>query len=267
MTTAALAYRHVSPAVRSKVDELLTHHPAAQKWDADRLKHRSHLEPGLYRFLRASVWPDDIKRKKGWPNHGSWHYADLPITGPDSPPLPDPHPEHHVLAALAENEAILRDQSASPEDRAIALSWVIHLVGDLHQPLHCATAVTAVHPEGDKGGNETFILIDGRRVKLHEFWDSLMGKSRKPEDGIKDATEFEHAARSDLHGGDATVWCEESRRLAQTVAYPKSFWSTPGVDVSVESGYVDAAKSVAQRRMLDGGRRLAQTIDHALTSL
>ena len=138
------------------MDELLTHHPAAVKWDADRDKHRSHLEPGLYRFLLASVWPDDIKRKKGMPNHGSWHYADLPITGPDSGPLPDPHPEHHVLAGLAENERVLQDSSASLEDRAVALSWVIHLVGDIHQPMHCATAVTAAHPDGDKGVNTDF---------------------------------------------------------------------------------------------------------------
>lgn len=94
MTTAALAYRQLSPGARSKVDELLTHHPAAVKRDFDREKHHSLLEPGLYGFLRASTWPDDIKRQEGLPSTRSWQ--DSPRTRPSSET--DAHPRRIALS-------------------------------------------------------------------------------------------------------------------------------------------------------------------------
>jgi len=71
---------------------------------------------------------------------------------PDSSkPLP-PRP-NNILTAIPENEKILR--TAAPGDkRAIALTWVFHLIGDIHKPLHTVQLFTREYPNGDRGGNE-----------------------------------------------------------------------------------------------------------------
>jgi hypothetical protein len=256
MTAAAIAYRRLPPATKVTVDELLTHHPAAAKWDADRAKHEGALEPGLDRFLRASTWPDAIKFKKGVNSHASWHYTDYPLRGPASP-FEASLDKHDLLEGMRENESVLRDASASPEARAVALSWLIHLIGDLHQPLHCATLVNAAHPTGDGGGNDTVIVIDGRHLKLHTFWDGLLGKSRKPSDAQRLAVELEAARAGPIPAGfDARAWTLEARTIAQTVAYPRAVWDADNA-VEVDEGYIKSVRVIAEQQVALAGRRLA----------
>ncbi len=262
MITAGIAYRQLSPEARKDVDELLSHHPEATSWEDDRQQAGSPLDPGQYRFLRASTWPDEIKRKPGWPNHASWHFADYPLRGPDAPPSPDPA-HHDILVGLAQSEQLVMDSGAASEDRAVALAYVIHLIGDLHQPLHCATAVTALHPgpKGDAGGNETHVRIDSRRtVVLHALWDDLLGKSRRPAEAWHEALQLP-AQRSDVKissDGSEEDWSFESRRLAQTVAYPGQVWTATGDGpLPVDDDYLQRANATAERQMLVGGARLA----------
>lgn len=263
MTVAAIAYRQLSPADRATVDELLQHHPAAAAWDADRVKHHSTLEAGKYRFLRASKWPDDVKRKRGWPNRSSWHYADFAMIGPSSPMGEDPGAKHNILVGLRESEATLQDARAGPEERAIALSWLLHLVGDLHQPLHCASAVTKVHPDGDRGGNETLVEIRGHGVKLHVVWDDLLGKSKDPDDADDQAVELlqRMPAAGVKAGGSELEWARESWRLAQETAYLAGTWTaTNDAAIPVSQAYLVAAKAAGERQAVAGGVRLAEVL-------
>jgi len=98
MVTAAVAYRQLSAAERANVDAVLAHLPEAARWEADRARYDSTLAAGEYRFLRASKWPDEIKRKRGWPNRASWHYANYPVNGPHSAMADDPGAKHNILS-------------------------------------------------------------------------------------------------------------------------------------------------------------------------
>ena len=214
------------------------------------------MEPGLYRFLRASSWPDAIKRKAGWPNRSSWHYIDYPLRSATSP-VESSADKHDILFGLADSEATLRDAQASPADKAIALAWVIHLVGDVHQPLHCATAITPAHPAGDRGGNDTKIQIGGdRTVSLHQFWDDLLGKSRDPDAAAHAAVLLlqTHSTKAVDASGDAKSWALESRQLAQTVAYPAVTWLEGKDSRTLLQGSSSAVDGDPLQNLLNGGR-------------
>jgi hypothetical protein len=123
--------------------------------------------------------------------------------------------------------------------RTQALRFIIHLVGDIHQPLHCATRVTEQFPDGDRGGNSLMVRLvgtDGRakKVKLHSYWDGGIddfpkaGSSFAPSSlaGIDPVAERVIAEFPDSDpewkvGGpfDFEGWAKKSTDLAQSVAY------------------------------------------------
>ena len=128
---------------------------------------------------QAAIWPDLARGLKGPGmrreyHHRSWHFIDLPdfLTPADEQALkdqiknhinlsfevpsdPDAQKSMNIMQAIAHSRSILFDPQAKPQDRALHLSWLIHLVGDLHQPLH-TTALFSRHlfPVGDQGGNK-----------------------------------------------------------------------------------------------------------------
>jgi hypothetical protein len=266
MVTAAVAYRELPANEKTKVNTLLEHHPDVERWDADRVRYGSTLDPGEYRFLRAAKWPDEIKGERGWPNRSSWHFANFGVTGPDSAIGDDPGARHDILVGLRESEETLWDRRTSPADRAIALSFVIHLLGDLHQPLHCATAITPAHPwpKGDEGGNTTMIRIDGHSpIRLHAFWDDLSGTSKDPDDADRQALVLLSRISASTGNSDGTDadWARESWRLAQSVAYPAGTWTAHGDEpITVDETYINRAKSTGEIQMVVAGVRLASVL-------
>jgi len=115
-------------------------------------------------FMLAPRWADDIRTLDRAQHRGPWHYINWPFK-PDSEPesvgtkLPQ---RINILTALAENERIVRTV-VEPEKKAIALTWLFHLVGDLHQPLHTIQIFTKEYPLGDRGGKICVrVSVDGR---------------------------------------------------------------------------------------------------------
>jgi hypothetical protein len=113
----------------------------------------------------ASLRPTDAQGLE------TWHYIDYALKPPTFAFEPQPNPDDDALFGIEESEKTLSDRTAPAEERAVALSWLIHLVGDIHQPLHCASLFTEAYPRGDRGGNEFFVMPASRGIKLHSFWD------------------------------------------------------------------------------------------------
>jgi len=84
----------------------------------------------------------------------------------------------NILTALAENESVVKNGN-DPERKAIALAWLFHLVGDIHQPLHTAQLFTTDYPKGDRGGNEICVRVKEAEqpMDLHRFWDGVITSS------------------------------------------------------------------------------------------
>jgi hypothetical protein len=134
---AAEAYCQLPSPLQKKVTEILKAHPDYQKWEKSFASESGNLDLPTFIFMRSSTWADEIRRGKSPYNHPKWHYVDYPLNPPKFPLEPGPDPTDDILYGIGQCEKILADTKATPEERAVYLSWLIHLIGDMHQPLHC----------------------------------------------------------------------------------------------------------------------------------
>jgi hypothetical protein len=221
---AAIADQNVSGLTRARIREIL----------------------GTESLDEAATWPDEMRSDPDpfWQKTASpWHYVTIAGKEYDVPP-----PEGDALTALRHFTAVLRDPSASLRDRQLALRFVVHLVGDLHQPLHVGKGT-------DKGGNDVKVTFDGRPTNLHAVWDS----------GLVDEEQLsfsEYAARLERRmmpeqivawwDPDPMVWVRESAAIRDTIypADPKLGWS-----------YSYQMQPIVRQRLSQGGVRLAAYLD------
>jgi S1/P1 Nuclease len=265
---AAEAYRLLPPNLQKRVTEILKAHPDYQKWQASFTADNPSLDSATFIFMRSSTWPDEIRRVGGQYDHPKWHYVDYPLKPAKFPVEPGPDPADDILYGIARCEKTLSGRKATAEERAVHLSWLIHLIGDLHQPLHCSSLVTGVYPEGDKGGNFFYIKPASRGISLHSFWDGLLGTSGKP------GAHFNYAIQNEAEHPKKTLkelrkaktpkkWSLESRAIAVEKAYLHGGLKG-GTDretaVELPEGYTKAAKVVAERQAALAGYRLAAEI-------
>jgi S1/P1 Nuclease len=184
--------------------------------------------------------------------------------------------EHPDL--LAENESTVKNDS-DPQRKAIALAWLFHLVGDIHQPLHTAQLFTVDYPQGDRGGNEICVRVkqDRQPMDLHRFWDGVITSSqnltrlRNQATALRNRQEFQRSQLTELASTRFELWAKESFEIAAKIAYrndgrigmPKAgamdctmVTAAPVLPV----GYVVNASRIADRRMILAGYRLADLI-------
>ncbi|MEJ0000781.1 MAG: S1/P1 nuclease [Verrucomicrobiota bacterium] len=167
---ATVAYAHLNPKARAAVDQL-----------APQMKN-----PDLtYDAVTIACWMDDIKHNPAMPYHGeflSWHYIDIPINDPGHlPPFNpgDDNPVHGDIVQALKRVQVVLEGGTDPylTSPALALAMAEHLLGDLEQPLHCATRVLPAAPghpaHDDRGGNDER-LVNGPpgdpKANLHAFW-------------------------------------------------------------------------------------------------
>lgn len=271
MVIASMTYDQLSPETRSRWAALLRQHPDFAKWEAAAPKGQPDFDEGRYLFMRASTWPDDI-RKTGNPfDHPVWHYVDYPLIAPDFPEEPAPTGTEDVLFGIARCETVLVDAKTPDGDRAAYLSWLIHLVGDLQQPLHCAALVTPEYPGpgGDRGGNLFYVSVGGAPINLHWFWDCLPGTTLDSQEllekGRQLSSKFPRGALPELETArDPKAWSLEGRALCLEAVYRNG--ALVGArqagpdDPGLPAGYLAAAHAVAERRLAVAADRLADIL-------
>jgi hypothetical protein len=291
---ALIAWADLTPAARARVSSLLAKHP---RYDEDLLAGFDAAagadEKSRHAFAIAATWPD-IVRNKQHPMHAEhdhpvWHYIDLPFAIGDvavpEKKAGDAKGPRDVVAALAQVAAAVRDDHAAAADRAIALCWVLHLIGDVHQPLHACEFYSPQFPKGDQGGNAIRVLRDppytSSEMNLHLLWDSLPGnyKADRTIDELASGLRADPAfAREKLRPAlgerDFGAWAKESHALAVEYAYldgrlvggeahaPRGEGHTPVP--GVPEGYVEKAEKVAMRQVVLAGYRLADFLNAAL---
>lgn len=244
---ALVASAGLSPEAREKVTEILSHHP---------FEEARELEG-------ASVWSDHVRQHPEY-HRGSWHYGNEPIFLDGY--VGEAVDGGEVVEAIEKNIAILSDPAASKEDRAIALAWIVHCVGDIHQPLHAANGFSPETPEGDRGGNEFFVSYNGQETNLHRFWDSVGGRfweGDRGEDLKAVAAELSISYPRDgmVEKSDPNLWLHESHILARYLAYPQATRQQ-----SLSESYVRMAQSISEQRLALAGHRLAAVLERLLVS-
>ena len=116
-------------------------------------------------LAEVSNWADFIKGDPQWAHTKPWHFVDIP-DGEDYSTIEHSH-DGDIVAAITEMVKVIKSRSAKPMEKENALKFIVHFVGDIHQPLHVG------RPE-DRGGNDVQIVFEGRKSNLHALWDSLM---------------------------------------------------------------------------------------------
>lgn len=157
-----------------------------------------------------------------------------------------------VVGAIERYGAVLADRGRSDASRREALKFLVHFLGDVHQPLHAGY-------RNDRGGNRFQVSIDGQGSNLHAVWDSRLVQSREPADRDR-ARHAPPALQSSPLQTMAPTWASESCRLTDTDGlYPQR----PG---RLPDGYIERFRSLASERISLAGHRLAATLNRLLTN-
>ena len=271
MIVASLSYDQMSKELREKSVGVLKQHPDFVKWQEAAPVGDPGFDLGRYLFMRASNWPDEIRRTGSIYDHPVWHYIDYPLVMPNFPMEPAPTGTEDVLFGLATSEKTLANASAQPVERAAALSWLIHLAGDIQQPLHCATLIGGVYvkPQGDRGGNTFFVNVAGNSINLHSLWDGLPGNVHDMRELTAQANalekQFPRTALPELiQASTPLAWSLEGRLLAIDAVYLhgrlQGAHEPNLLPPPLPAGYITAAKALAERRLALGGYRLADEL-------
>jgi hypothetical protein len=157
----------------------------------------------------------------------------------------------------------LASPTASDELKSYDLVWLIHLVGDVHQPLHATSRFTQDLPDGDSGGNKVALCERPCHDELHAFWDNVLGTGTKPATAIKAATIISAADPTASAVQDEGKWIDESVSAAKKAVYAPPVGVGAG-PFTLDANYKVAAKKLAKKRIALAGARLAGLLNDAL---
>lgn len=276
-TTGAIAEADLArrdPAALAALVALARSHPDYPLFD----RAAADLDPATRQralFEWLARWPDDIR--KGPEDRPRWHYLLRVVHGRT---WLWPVRNGEANAGFAYNYSVLSDACARPADRAKAIGWLIHIVGDNQQPLHGGHQMTAPFPATDRAGELAFVrrTPDGEPTNLHQYWDKIVERSgaRLPA-GQSDwagaiAAEWPRGRLPELDrkGYPQALfdsWLVETGELARLVAYQGTFRQAsadPATAPSVTPRENAVAFALAKRRIATGGYRIADTLAAAL---
>ena len=284
---AYIAWQQMSPHAREQAVKLLLSAPEDSDLSVFYLQDsRSDAAKRRELFMIASTWADIVRDKRfktryAKYHHGTWHYLDTfwrETNGKVEIVADLKSDEENALERIHTYDKMLRDSSVSDEDKAIALAWILHLVGDIHQPLHDSGRVTDVEPKGDQGGN-LFLLspkdaVGEDRLNLHWYWDSIIGRNIPR---FFDACDSDYippiaqeimknypysTMQSRLESGQFDKWQQEGFQIASTKLYP----STLIRNETPSEAYKKQSFQIAQEQIALAGYRLGQMLNQIFDS-
>lgn len=249
-----IAYSHLTPAAKAKVDELV----------------KVGVEARYQNLVMSSNWADEFRSDNA--NTGPWHYINIHFRT-DGKPVTMKALDENVCWAVNNFRAQL--SNADRIKQAEALRWILHCVGDAHQPLHNVARDTDKTPDGDRGGND-FAIVPGNglpdwNTNLHRVWDSGCGAFALPmragepgaEEGIrKIADEIEElypmsSMKDEIKDLDPFRWAKDGSEIAKRFAYSASEGGTPSL------AYVQTGQKISRQRAALAAYRLAAILNEA----
>jgi S1/P1 Nuclease len=284
---ALLAEKHLTAHALAMTKQILAEGPI------DPSLNRFCKEGGIDAIADASTWPDDIRSLR--PETAPWHYVDIPLgtTRRDVEKFCDPK-ESCVTRAITDQLAILRSADSDSQKRADALRFVIHFVGDVHQPLHAVT-------NNDQGGNCVPVAFfdsvpqlrnpqtESYTPNLHGVWDTnILAKATEGKSVNQVASDLDQAFRRKIirwQRGSANVdeWAWESYQLAFKKVYGKLPRRIPietpqpimscaddnhvstrmlKLNEHLDEPYQNMAVPIVRQRLAQAGARLAMLLNH-----
>jgi hypothetical protein len=238
---AAIAADELTPAAKNQIEQLLGSGDVSAA------------------MMDASTWADEIRSTR--PQTAPWHFVDIPVGSAGYDYVRDCIRQNCVVSQIDRVERVLADKRVLVSGRAEALRFLIHFIGDVHQPLHAAD-------NRDKGGNATRVILQGRRTNLHAVWDvdTVRALGRGPEEiSVQLEREITPANMHMWQMGNGLDWALESFRIASREIYGKL--SGPGgmdAPIILPRDYPTAESAVARQQLQKAGVRLAWVLNEVL---
>jgi len=274
--TAYIAWQQMTPDVRDKVVKVLRDAPEDAQLSTFYMPYGSRSEDARKRefFMLAATWADIIK-DKDFPtrydkySHSNWHYHDTLWMQKDGKvTFPGEREDGgQMMVKLADFDKVIRGDGSNAE-KAIAIAWLEHLIGDLHQPLHTTARLLGDDDrKGDQGGNLFLLTPKGSRGKmnLHLFWDTVIGQNIPNKNDLCEYDYLEPIANDIMK---AFPYSAVEKRLARDQF---AAWEKESVDIATSEvykgikryelpsdDYKKKALKVAEERMALGGYRLGE---------
>lgn len=210
----------------------------------------------------VASWADTVRKERE--ETATWHYVDLPYEMRAYDAARDGKNGNNVIDKVVDFANVLNDRTRPESERVEALKFLIHFVGDLHQPLHCAER------NEDKGGNFrlVFFMDEPQAVNLHRVWDSVILKHMMEDKGeklsIKEYAEklagsITEKQAKEWSGGDPVAWANEAHQLAIDVVYADV--PADGPPVKLGEPYLQRAEPVIDMQLARAGTRLGALLN------
>lgn len=291
MQVAAAAYKNLFAKTKARADALLQLNPHYRDW----IVGAKRGDQPRVAFLRAATWADAIKSDRAYKDddqkagtagqnigyadllrHKYWHFVDRPFS-PDGTPLIDAAAPN-ALTQLTVFKQALCSTTAGDDVKGYDLVWLLHLVGDVHQPLHTVSRFDKADPLGDRGGNQVKLtgaeqppVCDDPRfcpfgppAELHAFYDDITGASYRAGEAqaAADALPKPNAKKAAIN--DEGSWISEGVQLAQTAVYVAPIGVGDG-PFAVDAAYQKAALALGRQQLSLAGARLANLLNACLS--
>lgn len=236
---ALIAADRLTPAARAQVADL--------------------LGPDVPGAMEAvSTWADEIRDER--PETERWHFVDVEISTAGYDAARDCPGGNCVVAQIRKDERLVAEAGLPSSARAEALRFLIHFVGDIHQPLHCAD-------HHDRGGNDVRVMLGGEETNLHAVWDTTvvaaLGDDPAAVSALLEARITPQQARAWSRGGPAD-WANESFAIAKRTIYgPLLAAEEEGKAIQLPDDYAVRERPVAAEQLEKAGVRLAMLLNRA----
>ncbi len=196
----------------------------------------------------VSTFGDEIKADRKYREFSPWHYVNFPLDKKYTDV--EPSEDGDIVAGINKCIAVVKDKNSTLEDKQFYLKFLVHLIGDLHQPLH-------VGRKEDKGGNDIQVQWFGRGSNMHRVWDSNMiddfgmGYTELASNLPKLSKEQVKSIRQ----GNVYTWVEESQELV------KEIYDSAEIGENIGYGYSYQWWSTVEQQLQAGGIRLAVVLN------
>lgn len=247
---ATIAYHRLNPATKNKIDRIT--------------KIMFHSRNPFVRFLKASKWPDmieyhDITAFK------HWHYIAYGYSSDGTPTKPPD--KYNVAWAIGQSFKVLASPRSNLYEKAWFLNFLVHFVGDAHQPLHCIRMYSKKFPDSDFSGN-LFLIHSDEASNLHQFWDRGAGifsrkrltlyKLKKLANAITKEYPPSYFGKK-VNNMDPWRWTKNGFQLAKQYAYQIKLNSIPS------KSYVKMSQKIIKQQIALAGYRLANMLNIAFS--
>jgi hypothetical protein len=244
IAVAKVADKYLTATARQKIGELL---------GGRKIYHR-----------KICMFADTFKHTTAGKFTREWHFVDIPTSAGEYDASRDCQMNNCVVARIVEQKAILENTPATPankDKRVMALKMLVHLVGDSHQPLHCAER------NHDAGGNSLLVKFLDRTGthNLHSVWDNdILGENMQESDpeeyGDEIQAKITAQQKADWESSDPVKWANEGHKLAIDFAYD-GIPMNPPQPFPLDDTYVNNAKPVVESQIQKAGVRLAKLLN------